>query len=96
MKPTRHYLILRQYKAKCMQQVAVFRYNETTKMWAVNNYVRGISSRTNRLLKSWEACALNPKTKGRYDFKVTILNEDYRRKSLPDIGELIRRFDPVH
>jgi hypothetical protein len=79
-----------------MQQVAVFRYNETTKMWAINNYVRGISSKTSRLLRSWENSILNPKTEGKYDFKFTILNEDYRRKSLPDVGELIRRFDPVY
>jgi hypothetical protein len=79
-----------------MQQVAVFRYSETTKMWAINNYVRGISSKTNRLLNSWKPCILDPKTKGRYDFRVTILNEDYRRKSLPDVEELIRRFDPIY
>ena len=70
MKPTLHYLILRQYKAKCMQQVAVFRYSETTKMWAINNYVRGISSKTNKLLRSWESSILNPKTEGKYDFRI--------------------------
>jgi hypothetical protein len=95
MKPTLTYLILRQHKGKAMQQVAVFRYNEIFNCWSINNYVKGTVSRTNKILNAWRHSINNPKTNGKYDYKFTLLTEDYRHKSFPGVDELIKRFDPI-
>jgi hypothetical protein len=95
MKPTLTYLILRQHKGKAMQQVAVFRYNNSLNMWAINNYAKGTVSKTNKILNSWRQYINNPKTGGKYDYKFTLLTEDYRNKSFPGVDELIKRFDPI-